>query len=526
MHMDYGMENNPLGDNYASLADFATRSSTPGQDLYHSAPSLYMTQSSTSTSQSSDGWSSPSEPFTPHPFCFNQKAPPVQRPQFSDPTDCRQCIALKRTNLILDTENSTLKKAYEALLKVVGPAMFLAHAAGPSTSGGTVPPTIVSALSKPPPEQSDYMSVPYWNEHDFTKRVDPAKGESTTDDPKPRGASRAAQGINVAMQYVTDANGTVIDGFRGTAIRGLASKLFLRLAENGVAPTTWMKGSIDLHRNFSAEMCTHFPEMGLCAHDWKVQYLAKKMYPGWYKAHNAPHGIKIELEDDTSDGITQFNPNTKRSHNDCENATNKRTRLSSTPPPAEHNEHNDHDAGFFAVLPVVPPPESLGDSADNASVLITATHAAVIMPPTEEIPVAPAPAPFKIVNPLLSAPEPAEKTSTTPSDLAGAEPSRPADPVAVLIAPAAPTATETPIVVAATAPPSLPRKGSKEKKAVPGTTTTARNLCMISWCKTHSGGSASQFKLHWAAIEKNADRVQEWKQASANAAAAKTKAAS
>jgi len=65
-------------------------------------------------------------------------------------------------------------------------------------------------------------------------------------------------------------------------------------------------------------------------------------------------------------------------------------------------------------------------------------------------------------------------------------------------------------------------KGSKERKATPGSSTTPRNLCMVAWCKTNPGGFLSQFKLYWARVE-NSDEIKRWKQASVDAVACKIK---
>ncbi|KAJ6579393.1 hypothetical protein B0H10DRAFT_2342507 [Mycena sp. CBHHK59/15] len=259
------------------------------------------------------------------------------------------------------TDVSIGRNAYNALLKVVGPALFLAQPSGPSASANI--PLAASALgsvplvsSQPAPKQSDYPGVPFWYEHQFTTHKNLSKGESNTDEPKPRGSSRAAQGINVAMLYVTDSAGSVIDG--------------VWLLSCGLAPATWNKGSIDLQRSFSAEICEHYPEMRLCADDWKVQYMAKKMYSGWYKTYNNSRGIKSEAGDDD---ISESKP-IKRSYcgdGAAVDSANKRTKVetqSTIPAPEQNN--------------------------DEASV----------------------PVPVDIVNPLLSVSPPASTPSATPPE--------------------------------------------------------------------------------------------------------------
>ncbi|KAJ6591874.1 hypothetical protein B0H10DRAFT_1960724 [Mycena sp. CBHHK59/15] len=158
------------------------------------------------------------------------------------------------------------------------------------------------------------------------------------------------------MLYVTDSAGIVIDG--------------VWLLSCGLAPATWNKGSIDLQRSFSAEICEHYPEMRLCADDWKVQYMAKKMYSGWYKTYNNSRGIKSEAGDDD---ISESKP-IKRSYcgdGAAVDSANKRTKVetqSTIPAPEQNN--------------------------DEASV----------------------PVPVDIVNPLLSVSPPASTPSATPPE--------------------------------------------------------------------------------------------------------------
>ncbi|KAJ7811964.1 hypothetical protein B0H14DRAFT_2606151 [Mycena olivaceomarginata] len=77
--------------------------------------------------------------------------------------------------------------------------------------------------------------------------------------------------------------------------------------------------------------------------------------------------------------------------------------------------------------------------------------------------------------------------------------------------------------------PALPRvppaPTAKGTKATPGVSKTPRNLCMIDWCKKHPGGYLSDFKIYWVSIKKTSDSDQ-YREASVNAAASKTKAAS
>ncbi|KAJ7476448.1 hypothetical protein FB451DRAFT_1243251 [Mycena latifolia] len=325
------------------------------------------------------------------------------------------------------------------------------------------------------------------------------------------------------MQYVTNAEGTMIDGYRATAIRARASQLFLQLADKNMAPTTWMKGGIELHSSFSAEICDHFPEMGLCANDWKVRYMAKKMYPSWYKARYATQSIKLEVDDDES-SVAQAKPiRLKRSQpDDSTSTTNKRTKLSSISPPPKQNEH---DTRFSAVVD----PASVQPSSEDAVAPVHANHP---VPPGEDNVAVTATTPilFTIVNPLLSGPE-AEPAASSSPDFVAPIATIPTVQVQAVIPPsdpAAPINSSNSVAPPGTPPPApvkVKEKKAKGTKARPGPSRTPRNLCMIEWCKTHPNGLRSQFDSHWADIENNPDQLEGWKSASANATGSKTKAA-
>ncbi|KAJ6522078.1 hypothetical protein DFH09DRAFT_1330723 [Mycena vulgaris] len=491
-------------DDFSSLT--GSRSSTPGQDPY----GLYMPHSHarTASSQSMEDWNPSSNTYTPHPFRYNQKAPSAY-------IDCRQCTALKQENLILGTENNTLKMAYDALLKVVGPAFFLAQVPAPSPSGVNV------NVPKPQLKQSDYPEVPFWHLHQYKAQVNQGKGESTTDDPKPRGSTRAAQGVNVTLQFVTDAEGNVIDGYRATQIRGVSAKLFLQLASRQLPGA-------------SQELCGQFPEMGLCANDWKMQYMATKMYSSWHRSYLTSlnsRAVKLELNDvkmevNVDDTATQSNP-VKRSHSGGDSAAIKRTKLSSISPPPEGNEQSERDARFFAVIV---PDNNSGQPTlvdDDAVAPIPNLTAKLVAVDEEKTP-APAVSPvlFKIVNPLLSAPHPTASSISTPSPNAMTAGQAVGLPGVAAIATVAPVAVAIP-PPPAPAPAPVPPKSSKEPKAVPGVSSTPRkgdyrNLCMIAWCKKNTGGARSEFKKYWATIE-NTPECEQYKEASVNAAASKTK---
>ncbi|KAJ6557133.1 hypothetical protein B0H10DRAFT_1967393 [Mycena sp. CBHHK59/15] len=410
--------------------------------------------------------------LTPNPFRYNQQKAPSFHP------DCRQCPALKRENLVLATENATLKNAYDALLAVVGPAAFLGQAPGPSDSGdvavsgsrlGPVPSTPVL-------QRSDYPEIEFWHFHEYKNHLELTKGESNTDDPKPRGSSRVAQGINVTMRYVQDANGVTIDGFRATAIRGLATKLF--------AIAVW-----------------RLPPGTSKASNFRVQHMAAKMYSSWYRGRNNSQ-IKAEAPEDdrnASKGIKRKQPNQP-----LKTTATKRAKLSETPPLLERDEHNEHDQRYFAVVApssMVPTPR-LEEHETNKGA----------MPSPDDLPVN--------VNTEGSIGERAgggggrfQDTSLAVGDIQAPNPLPSVTP--------APTTT-TPIQQALTViPTGTPPSGTAEVPPAPA----AKGTKATPGASKTPSGYLSGFKIYWASIEKTSDSDQ-YRDVSANAAASKTKAAS
>ncbi|KAJ7705823.1 hypothetical protein B0H16DRAFT_1704474 [Mycena metata] len=349
------------------------------------------------------------------------------------------------------------------------------------------------------PKKSDYPLVQFWYRHEYNAFLDKNKGESTVEGPQRRGNSRASQGINVAMLYVCDEDGKIIDGFRATAIRALTHAFLGRLEEKGLAPVTWGKGGLDMHRNLSAAICAKFPEMGLCENDWKVQYMVTNMYSSWY-THRKGGGVKSEPVDD---GMP-----TKRDRDESNTykSTSKRPK---TTKKAAAQEYINVEIEVSTDSPDVPMPSPV--------VIVNPLTAAMNPPPSEtpDITSAPAPStsPLVIVNPLTaalnSAPLPAQNTAA-PTSIAA--------PVVTILQDSVP-------VPAITAPaPPAPRAQRKKAKATPGDTKTPRNLCMIDWCTKHPGGALDDFKVHWASIEGTTDE-QIWTVKSTKAISAKTQAA-
>ncbi|KAJ7125435.1 hypothetical protein C8R46DRAFT_1203207 [Mycena filopes] len=286
------------------------------------------------------------------------------------------------------------------------------------------------------------------------------------------------------MQYVTDTEGKEVNGFRATEIRSLATKLCVQAAVQGIAPLTWGKAGREMEMAFSTEICRTFPEMGLCDNNWKVTYMMTKMYSSWHRTYFNTKSIKVEAPDDAG---------TKRPNDGALDKASKRTKVEIETPIELIPAHVD------VATPLPPVPVS----------------------PTPTTPA------FTVVNPLFGPPTavvPIVATTVTVPVVA-AEPITTTPPVGAAAAeePSPNTSGDSSDIATQPAKSGKASKGSKESKATPGSSTTPRNLCMIAWSKSHPGGLLSQFKLHWAAVEADADKLKVYSSASLNAAESKTK---
>ena len=147
--------------------------------------------------------------------------------------------------------------------------------------------------------REDYPDVRFWTRRDWLDRSG-QESDMVHDNSGRRGKARASQGINVAMRYVEDENGTVIDGHRATEIRRYARLIWVNIANSGGLPTSWGKADVKLSQTYYCEMRQRFPELALCDLDWKADQIATDNYPSWFKnwsesSQKAP--VKHEQED-------------------------------------------------------------------------------------------------------------------------------------------------------------------------------------------------------------------------------------
>lgn len=134
--------------------------------------------------------------------------------------------------------------------------------------------------------QEDILQVDQPEESELFPELDEEGDESKDSSAPPpgpacRGKHRSSQGINVTMKYIEFEDGTVVDGFRAAEIRRYARSLWVQMALDEMLPRTWSDADAKSLTTYNVSMAQHFPELGLCAADWKANLVATDNYPSW-----------------------------------------------------------------------------------------------------------------------------------------------------------------------------------------------------------------------------------------------------
>lgn len=177
------------------------------------------------------------------------------------------------------------------------------NAGGPSNaseSGTSIHPFEHEYAVEPELRRADFPKVSFWERRDYNTWKSSQKGVSGITLGK-RGNAQASQGMNVNMQYVENANGIPVDGFRAASIRSTAYSIFFELKERGCAPTVFSKIVQHAKVHYIVEMERNHPELRLCANHWKSLFVATQNYPSWY----GHHGMDVKTEAGDSDDAAQ-----------------------------------------------------------------------------------------------------------------------------------------------------------------------------------------------------------------------------
>jgi hypothetical protein len=159
-----------------------------------------------------------------------------------------------------------------------------------------------------PLDRSDYPQILFWFRQDWLHYERENSGATRL-----LSKGKGRPGENISMRYIEGEDGNVIDGYRASEIRKFARSIWMQLANNSKAPKTWGKTDLESAKHYRQEMVRRFPELRLCAFDWKADQVATDNYPNWASTYLNTGRIKDEVLGDTESSSLNSVP-AKRPH--------------------------------------------------------------------------------------------------------------------------------------------------------------------------------------------------------------------
>ncbi|KAJ6622169.1 hypothetical protein B0H10DRAFT_2014594 [Mycena sp. CBHHK59/15] len=430
---------------------------------------------------------------------------------------------LESDKSVLRVQNDTIMAAYQELVHAV--RTLLAVTSNPfaipvsaQASTHLVHPSLL------PLARTDYPKVRFWQRLDFTKGSG-SDSVSNNSGPNLRGGTLVSQGVNTMGRYIEDQQGKVVDGHRLSAICKLAARIWFSLVAHGNTPRTWGQASIDVVTLYNNEMCCQFPELRLCADNWKAQKIATVNYPSWIRTHGREKDEKDE--DKISD------KKLKARHGSGSAPTKHRRDSSPAPPTPElRKKVKLGDEDLLSFNPLWQPPAASTVTTGSVEALVEDSTLLAPEPgsvgPSPDVPVigeAAAPV-IEVINDsraLEDDAQPAVATTTlvatetavsitppeviNPATVAAVRAAliQSAFPPLVLPVPTAPEAVAAPILLG---PSATKKTGKKNVKMSSTNSLTPRNLCSREWINKHHG-SRPAFGAYWDSIVGTEDE-QHW----------------
>src|ERR1700722_5502086 len=149
-----------------------------------------------------------------------------------------------------------------------------------------------------PLSKTEYPQVHYWTKKQWDNKKDTLGSTKINQNAPQRGKTRIANGENMALRFIEDSNGVVVDGYQVNKMRTLSNQIWTHLHDQGVSPVTWAQGSHIIQSYYHSTMYDRFPKLQLCEGHWKVDQIAISSYPGWYRNHkNADVKQEPDLQD-------------------------------------------------------------------------------------------------------------------------------------------------------------------------------------------------------------------------------------
>ncbi|KAJ2990287.1 hypothetical protein NUW54_g8517 [Trametes sanguinea] len=141
-----------------------------------------------------------------------------------------------------------------------------------------------------PRQQAHFPKVPFWRKREWHDAEKAAKVSTIPGEERgKRGPTRMAQGENIALRFITDADGNPVDGQRAQTIRRRFREFCVYLHNNNMAPPTWQRGvNTEIVTAYHHWMRTQCFELQLCEDNWKADKVAiLSNYTQWKKKFEA-----------------------------------------------------------------------------------------------------------------------------------------------------------------------------------------------------------------------------------------------
>lgn len=151
-------------------------------------------------------------------------------------------------------------------------------------------------------DRKDYPSVKSWTKKEWQKQyLKTTSSVPGTSGSSSRGSGRMAQGVNVACTYIQDEKSVPVSAERAKTIRNFMLSCFRELDTQGLAPNSIGQASLQVLHWLIHTLRKHYPELRLCADNWKAMKLMIDNYSQWFNYHiKKKTGKRVKAEHEES----------------------------------------------------------------------------------------------------------------------------------------------------------------------------------------------------------------------------------
>ncbi|KAI9442695.1 hypothetical protein H4582DRAFT_2073289 [Lactarius indigo] len=391
--------------------------------------------------------------------------------------------------------------------------------------------------------KSDYPLIKFWTRLAWKFHLDNTNDSSNlVPGNNRRGGTRSAQGINVMMLYIENADGTPVNGAVAAEIREFARSIWRGLHTRNAAPERWGDASKEIKEHYYHDMEVKYEVLRYCEGHWKSQAVATAIYSQWYGnfvlGTGKKRGTAVKEEGDADTETVQV--------------TTKKPRLASsddlseppvTPPSARNvassvpkgitpidplaDVFDDPSASGFSLFETVPdvtPLPTLDPGTTGESPAAGATDGASLAPSPATEPVSPgpgpvtSPAPTTIETHVASSPMSADAPDTPIMLETSSNPHTTGN----VSGPTLDSSATLPSSATTGNGKRVEKKYACNKKMIPGGAKSARNICARDWCISHPEGTKGDFARYWDTLDAGSKAAYKQKEVDAKASAKAT----